>query len=156
MWTPLYNVHPGGNLKGFRVYVFSEADSPLFSIEQAKLKQYRINWFASAIEQVEPAQPVSINTVNGKEVKYCTGEVANMNWAGVTASGIGYLDVSIESCGFTETPTIQTSLHGASSHWLLSGTTKIYDLTAKKFRIWMKNARVEFNTQLTVAYRVFF
>jgi hypothetical protein len=70
----------------------------------------------------------------------CCGTTApgSTNWVPYGASGASNLvDVSIASCGFTNPPTVVTSLTGTNNHYLTMGQTSLYYLSATSFRVYV-------------------
>ncbi len=75
---------------------------------------------------------------NGR-LKVCVGASIHEAWIAYGSSGSMYQDISISSCGFTDTPEIFTSLSGLSSHWTVTGVTSIYSETKSSFRIYINS-----------------
>jgi len=85
---------------------------------------------------------VSGETSNGHEkcVKVCAGTTGRdtTNWKDFSSMGV-YLDVDITSCGFIKVPTVTTSIEGADHHWMLTGTSSIYNVQPSAFRIYLNS-----------------
>jgi hypothetical protein len=58
-----------------------------------------------------------------------------------TSNGV-YVDVSTASAGFTQTPYYFTSLLGNSHHWLVTGSSSIYNASPNGFRIYINYAGI--------------
>ena len=57
--------------------------------------------------------------------------------AAIPGRGI-YVDVDTSNAGFTKTPNYVISLCGHTDHWVLTGTSAIYDPTPTKFRVYLR------------------
>ena len=56
-----------------------------------------------------------------------------------------YVDVDMTSCEFVKVPNVVISVEGRSSHWIVRGTSSVYNTTNKGFRVYLHNeaARVD-------------
>jgi len=73
-------------------------------------------------------------------MKVCAGTTgrSTTTWTYYSSDGI-YEDVDISDCGFTTIPTVTTSIEGSGSHWTVRGTSSIYHVTTKSFRIYLNS-----------------
>ena len=58
------------------------------------------------------------------------------SWSNYGENGL-YVDINTSSHRFSETPYYFASIAGDSNHWRLTGTSSIYNMTAKWFRIYV-------------------
>lgn len=54
-----------------------------------------------------------------------------------------YVDIDISDCGFQSRPIVVTSIHGKGYHWELTGPSAVYNVTRKKFRVYVKFPTLE-------------
>jgi len=73
-------------------------------------------------------------------MKVCAGTTgrSTTTWTYYSSNGI-YEDVDISDCGFTTIPTVTTSIEGTGYHWLVKGSSSIYSVTTKSFRIYINS-----------------
>jgi hypothetical protein len=87
-----------------------------------------------------------ITSVNAlKTGAACCGTTPPGSTAWVVYGGTGasnYVDISIASCGFTNVPSVVTSLTGSSQHFLSIGQTSVYFLTATSMRVYVTSVAV--------------
>jgi len=88
---------------------------------------------------------VSGEASNGHEkcVKVCAGTTGRdtTNWLDYSGRLNGvYLDVDMTSCGFVKVPTVTTSIEGTTHHWMVTGTSSVYNVQPSKFRIYLYDA----------------
>lgn len=73
------------------------------------------------------------------------------SWVQYSTTGI-YVDINIASCGYTAVPSIVTSLTGATSHWVSTGTASVYSPHARGFRVYI-NFVAAMNPSLANSYK---
>jgi hypothetical protein len=49
-----------------------------------------------------------------------------------------FVDVDTSAAGFTKTPNYVISVCGYSHHWILTGTSQVYDPTPTSFRVYVR------------------
>lgn len=87
-----------------------------------------INWLNNRVRGVDGG---SLRIVMGRT------SPADTPWQDYTSSNGVFVRVDTSAAGFTTTPIYFTSLGGTSSHWVVSGTTSIYEPTPTSFSIYV-------------------
>jgi hypothetical protein len=79
------------------------------------------------------------------QLRIAVGRTPSTQWVQYNPSGI-YVDVDISAAGFAQPPYVFTSIGGVSSHWLVRGSSSVYDVTSTRFRVY-----INFDSAITPA-----
>jgi hypothetical protein len=69
-------------------------------------------------------------------LRIAVGRTQPNQWIQYNNNGV-YVDVSTASAGFTQTPYYFTSILGTSNHWLVTGSSSIYNDSPNGFRVYI-------------------
>jgi hypothetical protein len=69
-------------------------------------------------------------------LRMTVGRTQTNQWVQYSSDGI-YVDVSTASAGFTQTPYYFTSLVGNTMHWVVRGSSSLYDPSPTGFRVYI-------------------
>jgi len=114
--TSIYSETP----TGFRVYIWKSGG---VSTGYAVQRNWRVNWIAQ--------------TTTEKWSSSCALTQDPTTWRGYF--GNVYADVPTQGCSHHTTPMYVTSLSGSGHQWQAKGVTSIYQESAAKYRVYLKN-----------------
>jgi hypothetical protein len=72
----------------------------------------------------------------GSQLRIAVGRTQPNQWVQYSSNGI-YVDVVTAEAGFTQTPFYITSLSGNSNHWVVRGSSSIYDSSPRGCRVYI-------------------
>jgi len=118
-----------------------QARGKTFKTDMASLRTSIANIDAKVEKANKEVVVVSGEASNGhaKCVKVCAGTTGRdtTNWLDHSSYRGVYSDVDMTSCGFVKVPTVTTSIEGTSNHWVVTGTSSVYNVQPSKFRIFL-------------------